>query len=137
MIYQINPRWFKSPTRHEFTTYIQERMSDVTKQMVDYNLYDQPSTDVTYSVSVLGAMITVLNLISYLAVDPTGRRPWLARTQVKHKLDINEFKEYIGQVVTMLNTTPPSTNYAALVHIQTVINFLTTMEFNNGHSTNK
>lgn len=128
----INKRWFNQPKRHDLAKYVQDELNKANMNLVDYSLYAQPNQDVSYKVSALGAWVTVLHIINYLAVDPTGRKPWVIRKAVKQPLELKQFKEYIVEIVDWLNYQPPNPNYSALVYTQAVINFLTTMEFENG-----
>lgn len=125
-------KWFVQPKRYDLVKHLDNEMYEATSKMIDYNLYNQSDVDVVYKVSALGAWITVLHLIRYLAVDPSGRRPWVARKSIKEPLELTKFKEYITDIITWLTHQPPNNNYSALVHTQAVVNFLTTMEFDNG-----
>ena len=128
----INTKWFNQPKRHDLAKFVQDELNDANSKLVDYSLYTQPNDEVTYRMSVLGAWVTVLHFINYLAVDPTIRKPWIVRKSIKQPLELKQFREYIGEVVGWLNGQPPNPNYSALVHTQSIINFLTIMEFDNG-----
>lgn len=129
---QIKKRWFSEPRRHSLSSFVQEQTNENAVRMTDFSLYDQPTEEYSYKVSVLCAWQVVLQLIQYIGVDPTNKRPWLAHRKIKEPLELNQFKGYIDEVVQRLTSRPPNVNYPALVHIHTVINLLTIMEYQDG-----
>ena len=129
---KLKTSWFNQPKRHSLAKYVQDELNESSVKLVDHNLYNQPNEDVSYRMSALGAWVTVLNLINYLTVDPTVKKPWVARKSIKQPLELKQFKEYITDVVQWLNQQPPNPNYSMLVCTKSIISFLTTMEIDNG-----
>lgn len=129
---KLKTSWFNQPKRHSLAKYVQDELNESSVKLVDHNLYNQPNEDVSYRMSALGAWVTVLNLINYLTVDPTVKKPWVARKSIKQPLELKQFKEYITDVVQWLNQQPPNPNYSMLVYTKSIISFLTTMEIDNG-----
>lgn len=112
--------------------FIRREMDNVSVKFISFNLYDQSDVDMNHKVALLGAWITVLQLYCYIGVDSSVKRPWVAFRRVSKPLELNQFKEYIEHVIDRLTSQPPNQNYSALVHIHTIINLLTTMEYQDG-----
>lgn len=132
MKHRIKKNWFSEPTRHSLASYVKSESDKNTTRVVDFSLYDETESDFSYKMSVFGAWQVVLQLIYYIGVDPNSRRPWLAHRVVSDPLELKQFKSYIDEVIGRLTSRPPSVNYPALVHVHTVINILTTMEYKDG-----
>lgn len=96
--------------------------------MNDLSTFNQPDQDLIYRVAVTSAMTTCLFLIRYLAVHPDNDKPWVARKQIKHPLEIAQFDEYIDGVKRWLNKQAPTQNYGSLVYLQAMSKNLNTME---------
>jgi len=124
--------WFAEPNRDSLNKFINNQLIETSSRLTDLSVYSDDMDSTCYKLSALGAWVTVLNLIKYTCVDQTIKRPWVAHKRVTKSLESKEFKEYISEVIKRLTAQPPNTNYSVLVHIQSVISFLTTMEIIDG-----
>ena len=122
--------WFSgTDSKFRLSKFLDQELDAMLKNLTDHNLYANDNENYVYKSAVAGGLIVCYRYIQHTCVDKNINKPWIVRKQQRHKLDFKEFKEYTNNVVLWLNKMPPNTNYASLVHTQTIITFLTTMEF--------
>lgn len=124
-------RWFNARPRTELIKYIDQHLQLNLDNITGFHTHSSDDKDVIYKMAVASGLIACLMFVKYACVGDNLRKPWFARRAIKQILDLNEFKSYSEEVVTWLNVQPPNLNYSALVYTNTIIKFLTTMEFRN------
>lgn len=132
MINKFTRSWFAEHPRRRFDKFTLGEIARLHGSLSSLALFDRDDKDAMYQFGLIGGELTSLLFVRYLCVNPSEPKPWIARKTVKHVIEYDEFSDYSTNVLTWLAKQPPTTNYVSLVHIQTIIRFLTTMEIQDG-----
>ena len=129
---KFSNKLFTEPGREKLKKLIQTNIDRQLKQLTSLQTYLQPEEDLQYSLSIAGGQLVCYRYLHYLLIDPTYDKPWLAKQPVTEVLDKKKFIDYTDNIVKELNGRAPSKYYAGLVHLSTIINLLTNLEFTDG-----
>lgn len=125
----IQKKLFIGNQRKALDEYISGQITSLHKHMTNNSHYSEDDHEYMHKAAMLAGTMTCLQMIRYLCVDNKGLKPWIVHTRIEDKLDFNQLKEYSEAVVHKLSKRIPHANYGALVHTQTIISVLTTMEY--------
>lgn len=129
---KLHSRLFTEIGRQKLKTMIQSNMDRQLKQLSSLQTYVQPDEDFNYMMAITGGQLVCYRYIHYLLIDCSSDRPWLVKQPVDEVLDKKKFIEYTDKIIKELNGRPPAKNYTGLVHLSTVINLLTNLEYTDG-----
>lgn len=129
----LQTQWFNDPDRKKLKQLVETLMERQTTQAINRQSYEAEDQQALYMCSVAGGQTVCYQLLKYLLIDPVNtKKPWVARTNIDKPLVKKHFIAYIDDLVQWLNRQPPSLNYSALVHTQTILNLLTKLEIQDG-----
>lgn len=128
---KLDRKLFRDPSRKSLENFLNDKISNIHSHLTNGSVLSDADEQSAHKAAMTSGTLSVLLMIKYLCTDNKQVKPWIVRKSSTTKLDFKQFTEYSEQVVQRLTRQPPSVNYGALVHIQSIISILTTMEYTN------
>lgn len=125
---KLERAWFSQSPRNDLRDFLDEQARLTAVNMHNFHNYNGEDGEIAYALSSIGATLTGLQTVRYLAVDPDTTKTWITRQRVSHPLEVAAFTNYCDTIVMWLISQQPPKHLAALVHIQELLRFFTTME---------
>lgn len=125
---KIKEEWFLEGNRHSLVNYIQSKRNEMCNIAMNQDSVDD--SQFIYKHAVISANLSVINLISYLAIhDGKDSRPWFTNKSIDSRLNSSQFKDYVAGLISRLLKVNTPDKYTSLVIKQQIVHVLSTMEF--------